>query len=140
MIKKLINNLEKNPKKLFLIDGMGAVTSAFMLGIVLVRFEYFFGIPSNVLHFLAGVPICYLAYDIYSYFKGDHNIGFLLKGIAIMNILYCCVSLLLAFNHIETITIWGWIYIVIEIIILVILAGIQFNVAKKHGTKLNLKT
>ena len=37
--------LPTNPKKLFFIDGCGAILSAFLLGIVLVRFEKYIGMP-----------------------------------------------------------------------------------------------
>ena len=42
-----------NPKKLFLIDSLGALISAVMLGLVLTRFEHIFGMPQNVLYFLS---------------------------------------------------------------------------------------
>ena len=36
---KLLEKVYLNPKKLFLIDAIGALVSAFLLGIVLTRFE-----------------------------------------------------------------------------------------------------
>ena len=35
------------PKKLFLIDGIGAVLSAFLLGVVLVKLQSLIGMPTN---------------------------------------------------------------------------------------------
>ena len=41
MIKQMIDRI--NPYKLFLVDGIGAMNSAVMLGLVLARFEKIFG-------------------------------------------------------------------------------------------------
>ena len=125
----LIMKAELNPKKLFLIDGFGAILSAFLLGVVLVKFEEIFGIPSSVLYFLAMLPIFFLIYDIYSYRK-QLKIGVLLKGIAILNVMYCGVSIGLVFYHFNTITILGWAYIIVEIILVGFLAMIEYSVGR----------
>lgn len=54
-IKKILEWGNANPKKLFQIDGLGAILSAILLGIILVRFERFFGIPVSTLYFLASL-------------------------------------------------------------------------------------
>ena len=105
MLKQLIEKIDLEPKRIFLIDGLGAILSAILLGVVLVRWERFFGIPSSTLYFLAILPIFFAIYDFLSYRKDSINIGSFLKGIAIMNFLYCCLSIGVAFYH--TITIFG---------------------------------
>ena len=108
----LITKAELNPKKLFLIDGFGAILSAFLLGVVLVKFEEIFGIPTSVLYFLATIPIFFVIYDVFCYQK-HLKIGLLLKGIAVLNILYCCISIGLISCHFSSITILGWTYIIV---------------------------
>ena len=127
----LIMKAELNPKKLFLIDGFGAMLSVFLLGVVLMKFEEVFGIPSSALYILAVIPIFYATYDFYCYRKRHQKIGLFLKGIAILNLIYCCISLGLAFYHFGIITNLGWIYILIEIIIILLLAIIEFRVGRK---------
>ena len=119
-----------NPKKLFLIDGFGAIVSAFLLGVVLVKFEEIFGIPTSVLYFLATIPIFFVIYDVFCYQK-HLKIGLLLKGIAVLNILYCCISIGLISYHFSSITILGWTYIIVEIILVSFLAMIEFRVGKR---------
>lgn len=119
-----------NPKTLFLIDGVGALISAFLLGVVLVKLEYVFGIPSKSLYFLAVIPIFFAAYDIYCYRK-DHKLAFFLKGIAIVNVVYCVISFGLAIYHIDTITLFGWFYVLIEILIIIALSIVEIRVANK---------
>ena len=126
----LITKAELNPKKLFLIDGFGAILSAFLLGVVLVKFEELFGIPTSVLYFLATIPIFFVIYDVFCYQK-HLKIGLLLKGIAVLNMLYCCVSIGLISYHFSSITILGWTYIIVEIILVSFLAMIEFRVGKR---------
>ena len=125
----LITKAELNPKKLFLIDGFGAILSAFLLGVVLVKFEEIFGIPTSVLYFLATIPIFFVIYDVFCYQK-HLKIGILLKGIAVLNILYCCISIGLISYHFSSITILGWTYIIVEIILVSFLAMIEFRVGE----------
>ena len=128
--KQLTNRIYSNPKKLFFIDALGAMLSAFLLGVVLVRFENIFGIPSTTLYFLATLPCVFAAYDFYCYLKIRNNIGKFLKGIAYANILYCFLSVGFAFYHYGVITQLGWSYILIEILIILILANLEIKVAK----------
>lgn len=130
-LRNLINKAGLNPQKLFLIDGLGAILSAFLLGVVLTRFEQVFGIPSKTLYFLAIIPIFFAIYDLYSYQKKHQKVGLLLKGIAILNLIYCLISVALIGLHLNTITIFGCIYFLIEIVIVLILMSIEFKVAKK---------
>ena len=131
MIPNLIKKIKQNPKILFLIDGVGALVTAFFLGFVLIKFEHFFGIPSSVLKVLAVIPIFYALYDFYCYQKENLPIGKFLKGIAIMNLIYCCISLGMAFYHKEPITIFGWVYVINEIIIIVALAIFELKTSKE---------
>lgn len=134
MLQQVIANLYKNPKKLFLIDGIGALLSAFLLGIVLVTLESIFGIPTTMLYILASLPIFFAIYDFYSYQKENDKLSRFLKGIAIMNLLYCKLSIGLAFFHYQKITYWGWTYIILEVIIIITLAIVELRVAKELNT------
>lgn len=129
-LKYLRIKAEKNPKKLFLINGLGAILSAFLLGVVLVEFEIIFGIPSSVLYLLTTITIFFAIYDFYCYRKRHQKIGLLLNGIAVLNLVYCFISLVLVFYHFVTITILGCIYLLIEIAIVLFLAKIEFRVGK----------
>ncbi len=131
MLKQFIGMIELEPKRIFLIDGLGAILSAILLGVVLVRLERIFGIPSSTLYFLAILPIFFAISDFLNYRKDSINVGFFLKGIAIMNLLYCCLSIGLAFYHTNTITILGWTYILVEVSIVITLAIIELRSANK---------
>ncbi len=116
-------------KQLFLLDGIGAIVSAILLGLVLVQLEAYFGIPKKTLYVLAALPCFFAVYDFYCYFKIEQHLGQYLRGIAIVNLLYCGLSLGLAFYHYEAILYLGWIYIIVEIIIVLVLAIIELRAA-----------
>jgi len=120
-----------NPKQLFLIDGFGAIFSAILLGVVLVRLEPIFGIPESALYLLTIIPCFFAAYDFYCYFQVEKKIDTFLKGIAIMNGMYCIISIVTTFFHRKTISIYGWVYIILEIIIACSLAVFEFKIANK---------
>ena len=134
-IKKFIEKAESNPKIIFLIDGLGAGLTAFMLGVVLVRLEHIFGIPPSTLYFLALIPILYVIYDIYCYNKAKNNLPKFIKGIAVLNLIYCFVSLVSAFYHRGAISMLGWVYVIIEIIIIIVIASIEYKISNKLTVK-----
>lgn len=127
--------IEFNPKKLFIIDGLGAILSAFLLGVVLVGFESIFGIPKSTLYCLAFFPCLFAIYDFYCFFMDGNNISLQLKGIAILNLLYCCLSVGLIIYHHHRITKYGWAYLMIEIIIVLALAYYELKTARRVKIK-----
>ena len=131
MFTEAIVGSSKNPNKLFLIDGIGASLSAFLLGIVLVKLESVFGIPRQALYLLALFPVFFAIYDFYYHRKRHFRPSGPLKGIAIMNLLYCLLSIGIAFFYCQVTTHWGWAYVMTEVIIVVGLATLELRVAQK---------
>lgn len=131
ILKKALNWTTKNPKRIFIIDGIGALLSAILLGIVLVRLEIYFGIPKATLFILALFPCLFAVYDLYSYCIVKNKINLYLKGIAGINTAYCFISIALTMQHSEKITLLGWMYLLIEITIVCTLAYIEWNTAKR---------
>lgn len=129
---KAINDLSViDPKKLFLIDGFGALLSAFLLGFVLVRFESIFGMPAEALYILAALPCIFAVYDFSCYFLVKRNGPLFLRLIAIANLLYCCISIGFVLHHQSALTTLGWVYFLLELIIVISLSGIELRVAAR---------
>ncbi len=126
----IIERFKTNPKKLLIIDGVGAIISAFLLGVVLVKFENIFGIPKQTLYILASLPVLFAIYDLYAFKQENNKIYMFIKNIALLNILYCFILIGFAFYHIETIKFFGWIYIIVEIFIVAILASIELKISR----------
>ena len=123
--------IDEDPRILFLADGMGAILSALLLGVVLVKLENVFGIPKSILYLLAVIPCAFAIYDLCCFCTKNIDTPTYLKGIAYMNLLYCCLSIVLAVYHFEKIKIFGWLYIVLEIIIIIALAIYELKVSVK---------
>ena len=119
------------PRQLFLLDGIGALFSAFMLGVILVRFESVFGMPSDTLYFLAFLPCLFAVYDFICYFLKLENWRPFLKFIAIANVTYCIISIVEIYLHYHSLTTLGLGYFIIEIIIVFTLAMYEFSYANK---------
>jgi len=124
-----------NIKKLFIVDGVGALLSAFFLGVVLVKLQALIGMPKNTLYVLAVFPVFFALYDFISYFQKPITQVFLLKLIAYFNSIYCIVSMYLLFQHAESLLPLGWLYFIGEIIILGILIFIELRTVRSY--KLN---
>jgi len=118
-----------SPKNLFLLDGIGALVSAFLLGVVLVKFQNIIGMPVNVLYFLAALPCCFVLYDLYCYFQFNENWRSFMKGIAFANLMYCVISITSLFLHSHLLTTLGIAYFVGELIILFFLVCIEYGAA-----------
>lgn len=119
-------------KKLFLVDGVGALVSAVLLGVVLVQFETYFGIPESTLYFLAALPCLFAIYDFYCFYSVKKDLGKHLKRIAVANILYCCLSIGMAIYHSSEIEQLGRAYIIVEVLIVVSLALFELKSANRE--------
>ena len=122
-----------NPKQLFLIDGIGALVSAFFLGVILVVFEPLFGMPKGILYWLAAIPCLFALYSFNCYFFLRNYWRFYLKIITIANGCYCCVTIWLMYCHYQSLTLLGVGYFVAELLVLGILIAIELKVSFKSA-------
>lgn len=129
MILNLINTFKNNPRKLFLIDGFGAVISAVSLGVILVKLETFFGMPPKQLYILSGAAFIFAMYSFFCYFRFPMNWRPFLKVIAISNLIYCSVTIGLVVYLFQTLTTLGLIYFILELVIIIFLVRIELKVA-----------
>lgn len=130
MMWHFLQRLYDYPRRLFLLDGLGALLSASMLGLVLARFETFFGLPAVTLYFLVIFPILFFIYDVYCYYWGK-DLASLLKVIAGVNVAYCLLSVGVAGIHYNVITIFGWLYIFGEVILVLLIAKLEVAVSRR---------
>jgi hypothetical protein len=131
MFNQIASSLIKNPKQLFMIDGIGALVSATLLGIFLPQFESIFGIPISALYWLAIFPCLFAFYDFYCYFWIKTKVTKYLTGLAAINVMYCVLSIIVAYYHHNSITTFGWLYILMEITVVLLLANLEYSTAKK---------
>lgn len=127
---QLLHKLQ--PKTIFLIDGMGALVSAILLGLVLTKLETFFGLPKNVLYVLAGIALLLAVYSISNAFTQPANPSKRLKLIAVANLLYCLLTFVLLFIFFPQLTVYDLLYFMGELLIILSLASLELKAAVLH--------
>ena len=117
-------------KQLLFVDGIGAVVSAVMLGLVPPHFQRHIGMPITELYLLASLPIAFAVIDFYwlLFRKGNERAGLLL--IAFANMAYSLLSMLLVIVNFELLTALGLSYFVIELLLLAALVAFELKTAE----------
>lgn len=113
------------------MDALGAFITAILLFFVLKTYQEFIGISSLSLTMLAALGVIFGIYSILCFLLTPSNWRFCLRFIGIANILYCILTIFIVISSIETITIIGIGYFVLEVIIIIILAAIELKSAAK---------
>ena len=128
-VSKIIKLLSSEPKKLFLIDSLGALTTAFLLFVVLRNFNEYFGMPERILTYLSAFAVCFCIYSTTCFFFIKENWTPFIKGIGIANLLYCILTIGLIISNEPQLTTIGIAYFLGEIFIICGLVYIELNVA-----------
>lgn len=123
----LLNNI--HPKKLFLLDSIGALLSALLLGIVLVRFESTFGMPRQALYPLAFIACIFSIYSFICFLSITENGRPYIRVIAIANLIYCCITMVLVCYFYQQLNILGLIYFLLELVVILLLVIIELKTA-----------
>ena len=118
--------------RLFLIDSLGALMSAFFLGIILAGFESFFGMPRLVLYALSLVACFYAMYSYWCHLRNYQNWQPYLKAIAIANVLYSITTLSLVIYFYQRLTLWGFIYFGLELLVLSVLIIVELKAVARR--------
>jgi hypothetical protein len=119
--------MQLTDKKLLVFDGLGAFTSAILLGIVLVRYQAYFGMPLPVLYFLSAIALLFSLFSIGSALIVKRNYRKHLRVIALANITYCSATSLLVILYFSQLTILGVVYFAGEIILVLYLASLELK-------------
>lgn len=129
----LLKKFALTPRKLFLIDGLGASLTALLLSQVVARFESAFGMPRQVVYGLAGLAAVFAVYSITCHLRLKNRWRPYLRGIATANLLYCALSLGCCIYFRETLTVLGWAYFTGEILIVLALVRVEWAMLSKAG-------
>lgn len=119
--------IDISPKNLFLIDCLGALLSTFFLFVVLKRFEEHFGMPEDVLNYLAGIAFAFFLYSFACFYFLKKNWKIFLSIIISANLLYTFLTLALVIYHSKTLTPLGITYFVLEMILVIGLVSIEIR-------------
>ncbi|MCA1763154.1 MAG: hypothetical protein ABR574_06610 [Cryomorphaceae bacterium] len=121
------------PEIYFLADSLGALLSAFLLGVVLVHFDGFFGMPKKVLYPLALVAVLCCLNTLLCFLLVQQRWRPFLKVISVANILYCFVTIGLVFRFYAELTWAGVTYFALEILVIVLLSALEWRKAGRFN-------
>lgn len=121
-----------DPKRIFLVDGVGALITATTLVAILGQFESTFGMPQRAIYFLAAIAVSFAIYSLACYFKLPSNWPPFLRTIAIANLSYCILTLVLISVFRNEITTLGIAYFAAEIIVVSTLAIYELITAHRR--------
>lgn len=129
----MLNRITSNPKLVFLIDCLGALLSAFLLGVALPSFQPIFGMPNKVLYGLAALAVLFAIYSFWNYRWFKESWRPYLRGIAIVNLLYCCLTAALVIYFRQELTKWGLLYFLQEMVVIIVVVMLEFKtIARKN--------
>lgn len=133
----LTDYFKRKPKLLFLIDGSGALLTAFLLFVVLSNFSEYVGMPQLVLDCLSIIAFSFSIYSFACYLFLKNRWPVFINIIAIANLLYCAATLFLLFAYYQQLTVLAVLYFSLEIGVIIVLCSLEFRVASKlqSGTR-----
>ena len=117
-------------KRIFLIDGMGAIASAVFLGYVLVIYQEYIGMPVGTLKFLSSIAVVFAIYSLANFFIYTNNWLYYIRLIAIANSIYCLITLGLVLYHFQKLSVLGITYFLVEIVVIIALVNLELKVSR----------
>jgi hypothetical protein len=127
LIDTLLTKINTYPKIIFLVDGFGALLTAFFLFGVLRPFEQTFGMPKDILTLLSLIALVFAVYSFYCYFFLKGNWKTFLFGISIANFMYCCLTLGLVYFFYSELTVLGVAYFLAEVAVVMGLVLVEWK-------------
>lgn len=130
-MKQAVLFFVRSPRKLFLLDSIGALATALSLFVVRWAFHAHFGIPPNILQVLAAIALAYSLYSASCYLFLKKNPAPFIRIIAMANLLYVALIIGILFIHHAALSPIGLAYFIVEAAIISGLAMLEFKVANK---------
>lgn len=136
LLKKLIRYFTKNQRKLFLIDSLGALMTAFFLFVVMRNFNTHFGMPERELTYLAAIALSFCMYSAACSFLLKEKLRPFILFIGALNLSYCALTIGLMIIHHTLLTPIGTAYFLTEIVVILALSYVELSVATeiKNGS------
>jgi FtsH-binding integral membrane protein len=126
----LIERLVRSPRTLFLVDGVGALVTALVVGVVLPALGEHIGTPRPILRALALTAAVFAAYSLTCAAAQPTRWPRYLRGIALANAGYCLVTAAVLIRFSATLHALDWIYFAGEIVVVGALVTLELRVAR----------
>lgn len=123
------------PRRLFLIDALGALLTASILGLLLPHFAQGWGIPRRDLYFLAGGVLLLFFYSISIFLIQPRYWLMYLRIIAGANFSYCLLTLALLWHWRQSAQTMAYTYFIGEALVIFGIARWEWRYGQKKGHK-----
>jgi len=124
-----------NPKRIFLIDAIGALLTASFLFLMNLWFSDEIGMPRVVLFYLSLTALVYCIYSCCCFISNPKKWKIFLSIIIFANIFYCCLTFGLMLRFCRQLTVLGLVYFVAEILIILALVLIEIRLVRSFDLK-----
>jgi len=121
----------KDPKKVFLLDGMGALVSVLILGFILPHFQKYIGMPLDVLYLLMFFAVFFCFYSLNCYWREIPKPLMCMRLIVFCNSLYCLFTIFMTIKYFEKLTPLGFWYFFVDIIVIAGLVVYEWQYLRK---------
>jgi len=131
IIEKLTRHLAKNPRRLFLIDSVGALLNSVLLSAVLSNLSPYFGMPKTTLTLLFSIAACLCFYSAVCFLFLKTKWTLYIRIISSANLLYCALTTAFLFIHYSKLTAFDLMYFSLETAIICLLVYTELAVSGK---------
>jgi len=135
MTSVLAERLARTPRTLFFVDGVGALVTALLVGVVLPTLREHIGTPRPVLRALALTAAVFAAYSLTCAATRPKRWPGYLRGIALANAGYCLVTAAFLIRFTAALHVLDWLYFVGEIVVVWALVTLELRVARAATTE-----
>jgi O-antigen/teichoic acid export membrane protein len=131
ILSAFIQQCRADPRKVFLLDGIGALATALLLLALVAPLEGFFKMPATMVYKLSILAVAFASYSLCCWYVNPKQWKRYLAIIALANLLYCLLTLALVLYHWHTISVWGIAYFLGEVMVIVLLVAIETRVLQR---------
>jgi hypothetical protein len=117
-------------RNIFLLDGLGALLTASLTGLLLPAIQRYIGIPIPTLWCLALIASAFSLYSLACHFFLQTKRPVFLKVIMTANLLYCILIASLLIHHLATLKPLGIAYIIGEIMVILLVLYVESRVLR----------
>lgn len=126
-----LKSLTQYPRKVLLLDGLGATLTMILLVGVVLPFRENFGLPPTIILVLAGMGLVFASYSLGSYYFSTSSPARLLTPVIIGNTTYCLLSLGIVIYYADQLTLLGIGYLLVEIVVIALLVLFEWRTVKE---------
>jgi hypothetical protein len=118
-------------RNIFLVDGLGAMTSAILLWIMTGSLHAYVGMPVPVLNALAIAAVFFCLYSLTCFFLAGRRWKPFLRVIAMINLLYCLTTAACLVRYWPLLKTPGKMYFILDILVILSLVYLELNLVRQ---------